>query len=89
MQTLLGPFPTRLVQDARYRASYFETDGALRFRPEIKPVSIRERLRRATELRAAELDSTADFLSGLLQMDSALRISAADAVRHDWLNRTA
>ncbi len=89
METLLGPFPTRLVQDARYRASYFEPDGALRFRPTIRTVSIRERLRRATELRGAELDSTADFLSGLLQMDRALRINAADAVRHDWLNRPA
>lgn len=89
MQTLLGPFSTRLVQDARYRASYFEPDGSLRFGPKIKPVTIRERLRRATELRGVELDSTAEFLSGLLQMDSALRINAADAVRHDWLNRSA
>ena len=89
METLLGSFPAGLVKDARYRASYFEADGALRFRPEIKSASIRERLLRGTELRGAELDSTADFLSGLLQMDKAARMSAADAARHDWLSRAA
>ncbi len=89
MQTLLGPFPAGLVQEARYRASYFEADGALRFRPEVKSVSIRVRLRRETKLRGAELDSTADFLSGLLQMDKAARIAAPDALKHNWLARTA
>ena len=89
METLLGPFPAELVRDSSYRASYFEADGALRFRPEIKPVPIRERLRRGTGLRGMELDSTADFLSGVLQMDRAGRSSAANALRHDWLSPTA
>lgn len=88
MHTLLGPFPAGLVQGARYRESYFETDGALRFRPEIKPVPIRERLRRATKLRGADLDSTADFLSSMLQMDKAARMSAEAATRHAWLAQT-
>ena len=89
IQTLLGPFPAALVQGAQYRASYFEADGSLRFRPKIKPVSIRERLRRATELRGAELDSVVEFLSGLLRFDKTARTTAAEAVKHVWLNRSS
>lgn len=87
LETLLGPFPVGLLQEARYRSSYFEADGALRFRPDIKPASIRVWLRRGTKLRGVELDSAADFLSGLLQMDKAKRMSARDAMMHSWLNR--
>lgn len=85
MHALLGPFPESLVQSSQYRSSYFEADGALRFRPEIKSVTIRERLRRSTQLRGADLSSTADFLAGLLKMDKTERRSASDCLLHDWL----
>lgn len=88
IEALLGPFPSAFVHRAQYRASYFEADGALRFRPEVKRVSIRERLRLGAGLRGAELDSTAEFLSGFLKVEKEARTSAAAALMHDWLNRS-
>jgi serine/threonine protein kinase len=80
-----GAFPPALLDEGRYRASFFEPDGALRFRPEMRRVSLRERLRRGSTLRGPALDRAHDFLASLLQLDPALRPTVAAAREHDWL----
>jgi hypothetical protein len=82
---LCGPFPRAMVKSARYRSSYFENDGDLRFRPRVGPVSLRDRLRRCTPLRNAPLDLATDFLTQLLSLDSNVRPTAAAALAHPWL----
>ena len=83
---LCGPFPEALLDDARYRQSFFESDGALRFRPEIRRVSLRERLRRGSTLRGRALDLAVDFLASLLRLDPAGRPTPAAALAHPWLS---
>ena len=82
---LRGAFPPAMIEAARFRASYFESDGALRFRPGIRPASLREKLRRRTTLRGGALDLAEDFLGALLQVDPAARPTAAAALAHPWL----
>ena len=80
-----GEFPPALIEFARYRQSYFELDGALRFRPVLRRVSLRERLRRGSSLRGRALDLTTDFLKGCLTIDPDARFTAAAALAHPWL----
>ena len=58
-----------MIESARYRASYFEKDGALRFRPAFPRASLRDRLRRASILRGRALDLATDFLKHCLTID--------------------
>lgn len=87
MAALCGGFPTTLVEKGRYRTSFFEPDGTPRFRPAIRPVSLRDRLRRGSDLRGPELGRACDFLSGLLRLDPLGRPSVATALEHGWLGR--
>ena len=82
----LAPFPPSCIATARYRASYFEDDGALRFRPIIRRVSLQALVRRLTKLRDSEAETTVDFLSRLLAVNPAERPSASDALAHAWLH---
>lgn len=85
MATHCGAFPPTLTEGARYRDSFLEPDGAVRFRPAIRRVSLRERLRRGSDLRGLALDGACDFLTGLLQLDPPARPTVAAAREHDWL----
>lgn len=82
---LAGPFPRALVQSGRYRASYFEKDGALRFRPVLPAARLRDRLRRGMRARTAMPGSAADFLRHLLAPDPAMRPEPAAALTHPWV----
>ena len=82
---LRGPIPPDLIAAANYRASYFEPDGALRFRPTIRRVTLRERLRRNKTLSAPARAEAADFLHRLLAPDPASRGTAAAALDDPWL----
>src|SRR4029079_6529184 len=77
---LCGAFPETRIESARYRTSYFEKDGALRFRPVLSRASLRDRLRRASILRGRALDLATDFLKHCLTIDPAKRFSPAAAL---------
>lgn len=83
---LCGPFPPSLLGSAKYRDSYFENDGELRFRPVIRRDSLRSRLRRQTSLTGKDLEGAADFLGRLLVPDPTDRLDAAGALAHPWLS---
>ena len=82
---LRGPIPADMIATAKYRASHFEPDGAHRFRPKIRRVTLRERLRRATKLSGSTLGNAAGFLHKLLAIDPATRGTATAALDHPWL----
>lgn len=85
MAGLCGPFPPALVESGRFRASYFALDGAVRFGPEIRRVSLRDRIRRRCALRGAALGAAVDFIASMLHLDPAERPTAAVALGHPWL----
>ncbi len=82
---LCGPIPPAMIASAQYRASYFEDDGALRFRPLVHRTSVEERLRREAKLTGRGLREAGDFLRRLLRADSAERATAAEALQHPWM----
>jgi serine/threonine protein kinase len=86
MASLCGPFPLELTQGALYCSSYFEEDGALRFRPEVRHISLRERLRRQSPLRGEALQLSVDLLRQLLCIRSEGRPDAQTALSHPWLS---
>jgi serine/threonine protein kinase len=81
---LCGPVPAHEVAAARYRGSYFEPDGALRFRPAIRRTTLSERLRRSITLTASERAEAAAFVHRLLTIDPAVRSTAVAALAHGF-----
>ena len=86
---LRGPIPADMIAAARYRASHFEPDGAPRFRPKIRRITLRERLRRGSTLSGSAGAEAAAFLHQLLATDPASRATAATALDHPWLRDVA
>lgn len=82
---LCGPLPPEVIQSAQYRASYFEDDGALRFRPVLRPASWRRRLCRVPGLKGQALEMAIDFLRSALTIDPAQRLTAKTALAHAWV----
>jgi serine/threonine protein kinase len=82
---LCGPIPTAMISSAEYRSSYFEDDGALRFRPVVPRTSLRERLRREARLTGRHLSEAEDFLRGLLRAKPEERLTAEMALEHPWV----
>jgi serine/threonine protein kinase len=81
-----GPLPPAMVKTALYRAAYLEEDGALRFRPLIRRISLQSLVRRLARLQTVEAAAAADFLSTLLAVEPSARSSASDALAHPWLH---
>jgi serine/threonine protein kinase len=88
MVALRGSFPLAMIKAGRFRASYFEEDGTPRFRPALRPVSLRDRLWRSCKLRGRALDAAMDFLERCLTIDPSQRITAAAALAHPWMAST-
>lgn len=82
---LCGKFPPSMVKSARYRGSYFEGDGELRFRPSVVKASLRDRLRRNSSLRGEALSLAIDLVRRCLTIEAHKRITAGSALSHPWL----
>ena len=82
---LRGPLPPAMIETALYRTAYVEEDGALRFRPTVRRISLQALVRRLTPLRGKESETAADFLTSLLAVDPSARASASAALAHPWL----
>jgi serine/threonine protein kinase len=85
MIALRGTFPPAIIKAGRFRASYFEEDGTPRFRPPLRRISLRDRLRRSCKLRGQALDTAMDFLERCLTIDPSQRITAGAALAHPWM----
>jgi len=85
MVRLLGSLPLAMIKAGRFQASYFEEDGAPRFRPVLPRVSLRDRLRRSCNLKGTALGHATDFLERCLTIDPSHRIAAGAALAHPWV----
>ncbi len=86
MIALRGSFPPAMIKAGRFRASYFEEDGTPRFRPALRRVSLRDRVRRSCKLRGLALDTAMDFLERCLTIDPSQRITPGAALAHPWMS---
>ena len=86
MIALRGSFPPTMIKAGRFRASYFEEDGTPRFRPALRRVSLRDRVRRSCKLRGRALDTAMDFLEHCLTIDPSQRITPSAALAHPWMS---
>ena len=85
MTALGGSLPPDLIASARFRDSYFDSAGALRFDAKVRRAPLISRLRRATKLGESDLESAAEFLAGLLVLDPSRRTTAGVLLEHPWL----
>ena len=85
MIALRGSFPLAMIKAGRFRASYLEEDGMPRFRPPVRRVLLRNRLRRSCKVRGRALDTAMDFLERCLTIDPSQRITAGAALAHPWM----
>ncbi|CRL23442.1 Calcium/calmodulin-dependent protein kinase II isoform [Penicillium camemberti] len=89
---ILGDFPPELLRKGSKTAEFFNTNGSLLRISDLIPTSL-ERLINGAErhflkpndMSDAEIPIFIDFLQGMLTIDPARRKSAAELLRHEWL----
>ncbi len=87
MQSVLGPFPTRmLTAPGTDAAKYFTPAGVVYEAAEDGAVSLMHPVRSSLALRSGAEDPLwLDFIASLLAVDPQARPTAAQALQHPWL----
>ncbi|KAF8072658.1 Serine/threonine-protein kinase SRPK [Scenedesmus sp. PABB004] len=86
MMELLGRPPRRVWSAGKYARDYFNRSGELRHIKKLKFWDLPSVLLDKYRLPRAEAAALADFLLPLLAYDPAERATAAQALRHPWLD---
>ncbi|HSI61572.1 MAG TPA: protein kinase [Candidatus Saccharimonadia bacterium] len=76
MQAYFGTFPSELAKQGMFHYILFNDDGTLRFQPEIKPVTLTERLMKTGKFDLATAQSIDRLLRPMFEFDPAARPSA-------------
>lgn len=86
MQERLGRLPESMTNHGKFRHLFYNEEGALRFDPDLKTVSIKDVLVQGHGFAADAAAEMEAFLLGLLQFEPERRLTADEALRSDWLN---
>lgn len=90
---LCGPYPMSLVRQGRISNSYFLPQGTpdgfakLRHIPDNSMARwpLQSVLHEKYHVSQVEAACLADFLAGMLSLDPAMRVTAADSLQHPWM----
>ncbi|KAJ3603036.1 hypothetical protein NHX12_030780 [Muraenolepis orangiensis] len=82
---LLGPLPTQFVLSGTKSKRYFTSKGQLRRISKLKPWSLCEILQDKFEWRREEAAQFSSFLLTMLEPQPGRRASAAQCLRHPWM----
>eukprot|EP00179_Madagascaria_erythrocladioides_P014182 CAMPEP_0198368638 /NCGR_PEP_ID=MMETSP1450-20131203/155802_1 /TAXON_ID=753684 ORGANISM="Madagascaria erythrocladiodes, Strain CCMP3234" /NCGR_SAMPLE_ID=MMETSP1450 /ASSEMBLY_ACC=CAM_ASM_001115 /LENGTH=505 /DNA_ID=CAMNT_0044076147 /DNA_START=8 /DNA_END=1525 /DNA_ORIENTATION=+ len=86
MMELLGPIPRQLALRGQYSREYFSRHGELKHIRRLNFWSIRDVLREKYKFSPDEAEDFANFLQPMLAFDPRKRVSAADCLKHVWLD---
>lgn len=85
---LLGDIPHGITQQGKYAKSYFNKKGLLRNIGSLKPWGLQDVLIEKYEWSKDDAMIFSDFLKKMLDYEPNRRASAAECLRHPWLEET-
>eukprot|EP00180_Rhodochaete_pulchella_P003552 Plantae.Rhodophyta-Rhodochaete_pulchella.ctg617.p1 GENE.Plantae.Rhodophyta-Rhodochaete_pulchella.ctg617~~Plantae.Rhodophyta-Rhodochaete_pulchella.ctg617.p1 ORF type:complete len:277 (+),score=38.17 Plantae.Rhodophyta-Rhodochaete_pulchella.ctg617:76-831(+) len=88
MMELLGPIPRQLAMRGQYSRVYFSRHGELKHIRRLNFWSIRDVLREKYKFHPDDAESFSAFLLPMLAFDPRKRVSAAECLKHPWLDDT-
>lgn len=83
---LLGEIPRRIWSGGKYSWLVFNKKGELRNITGLKPWGLVDVLREKYEWSPKDAEEFADFLKPMLDYDPNRRATAAECLKHPWLN---
>lgn len=83
---LLGELPRYIALSGNYSEQYFDNKGKLRHIKELKIWKLQDVLVDKYNWSRTEAEQFADFLLPMLDVNSKLRATAAESLRHPWLH---
>ncbi|KAK7793906.1 hypothetical protein R5R35_003583 [Gryllus longicercus] len=83
---LLGNIPKHITFSGKYSREFFTKKGELRHITKLKPWGLVEVLTEKYEWDHKEAKAFADFLNPMLAFDPNERATAAECLKHQWLN---
>ncbi|XP_056591063.1 SRSF protein kinase 1b isoform X2 [Triplophysa dalaica] len=83
---LLGKIPRKLIMNGKYSKEFFTKKGDLRHITKLKPWGLMDVLVEKYEWSREEAQTFADFLLPMLDLISEKRATAAECLRHPWIN---
>jgi serine/threonine-protein kinase SRPK2 len=83
---LQGPIPKHIALSGRYSLEFFNKKGELRHITKLKPWGLTEVLVEKYEWSPERAQAFADFITPMLEFDPSRRATAAECLRHPWLN---
>ncbi|MGH0164388.1 UNVERIFIED_CONTAM: hypothetical protein FKN15_069012 [Acipenser sinensis] len=86
MIELLGKIPRKLITGGKYSKEFFTKKGDLRHITKLKPWGLLEVLVEKYEWERDEAQTFADFLLPMLELIPEKRATAAECLRHPWIN---
>ncbi|XP_005103669.1 SRSF protein kinase 3 isoform X2 [Aplysia californica] len=82
---LIGPIPRHIALSGKYSREFFNKRGELRHISKLKPWGLVEVLMEKYEWSDKDAREFADFLLPMLSFDPNERATAAESLRHPWL----
>lgn len=86
---LLGDIPLNITQTGKYARTFFNKKGQLRNIRSLKPWNLFQVLVEKYEWSRADAMNFHDFLGKMLEYDPKKRATAADCLRHPWLQEVS
>ncbi|MGH0127670.1 UNVERIFIED_CONTAM: hypothetical protein FKN15_017392 [Acipenser sinensis] len=86
MIELLGKIPRKLIMGGKYSKEFFTKKGDLRHITKLKPWGLLEVLVEKYEWQRDEAQTFVDFLLPMLELIPEKRATAAECLRHPWIN---
>ncbi|XP_046740849.1 SRSF protein kinase 3 isoform X1 [Diprion similis] len=84
---LLGEIPRRIALSGKHSRIFFNKKGELRHITGLKPWSLYEVLTEKYDWLPSEAREFAEFLTPMLDFDPSKRATAAECLKHPWLNQ--
>ncbi|XP_046416872.1 SRSF protein kinase 3 isoform X1 [Neodiprion pinetum] len=84
---LLGEIPRKIALSGKHSRIFFNKKGELRHITGLKPWSLYEVLTEKYDWLPSEAREFAEFLTPMLDFDPSKRATAAECLKHPWLNQ--
>uniref|UniRef100_A0A146MAJ3 non-specific serine/threonine protein kinase n=1 Tax=Lygus hesperus TaxID=30085 RepID=A0A146MAJ3_LYGHE len=86
MLELLGPVPQHVIHSGKHAREFFCDNGELRNIKSLRPWSLSEVLRDKYNWDVGNARLFSEFLTPMLDFDPLQRVTAAEALHHEWLD---